>query len=87
MLEEYHEFFNKDEDGIKSKLGQYNIGLVLLKKDKPHKLNWFEKYLLRLNQEKINEKENELENFLDNSNAWQKIYSGSAGNVYIMLAM
>ncbi len=82
MMEEYHEFFNEDEQEIENKLKQYDIKLVLLKKYRPHKLNWFEKYFLQLNQEKINEKENELENFLDSSGDWQKIYNDNVSNVW-----
>ncbi|MFH0923284.1 MAG: hypothetical protein V1825_00975 [Candidatus Falkowbacteria bacterium] len=85
MMEEYHEFFNEDENEINNKLKQYDIKLVLLKKDRPRKLNWFEEYILQMNQEKINKKENELENFLDNSNSWRKIYSDNTSYIYVSL--
>ncbi|MCK4553702.1 hypothetical protein KAU19_01945 [Candidatus Parcubacteria bacterium] len=81
LFEEYHEFFK--EEKVEAKLSQYNIKLVLLKIDKPYKLNWFEKYLLQLNEDKINDKKNYLKDYLEDSSGWQKVYSDEISKVYV----
>ena len=68
---------------MESKLNQYNIGLVLLKIEKKYKLNWFEKYLLQLNEEKINDQKNHLKNYLENSNNWQEVYGDKISKIYV----
>lgn len=81
MLEEYFEFYQ--EEKAKNKLSQYDIKLVLLKIDKPYKINWFEKYALRLNEEKINDQKNYLKDYLEDSNGWEEIYNDEASKVYV----
>ncbi len=81
LFEEYHEFFK--EEKVKIKLDQYDIKLVLLKTDKPYKLNWFEKYVLQLNEEKINSQKNHLKNYLGDSKDWQEVYSDKISKVYV----
>jgi len=81
LFEEYHEFFK--EEKVESKLNQYDIKLILLKIDKPHKLNWFEKYILQLNEEKINDQKNYLKNYLEDSKNWQKVYGDEISKIYV----
>jgi hypothetical protein len=82
LLEEYLEFYKKEKAEIK--LNQYDINLILIaRKGKYIKLNWFEKYFLYFNEEKINNYENNLKNYLDNSPAWQLVYNDNLSNVYV----
>lgn len=80
FLEEYHEFFN--EEKVKEKLEDYGIELVLLKKHKPIKLNWVEKYIFLLNEEKINDVVDYLEEFIKNSDQWRLVYSDDFSYIY-----
>ena len=82
LLEEYYEFFN--ETKIEDKLKQYDIGLVLMpSKISYYKLNWFEKYFLLLNEEKINEYENHFKNYLEQSDNWKLIYNDKISDIYV----
>jgi hypothetical protein len=81
LLEEYYEFTHKEK--ISNKLRQYNIELVLMpNKENYYKLNWFEKYILLLNEEKINKQENHLKNYLEQVKDWELIYSDDVSNIY-----
>jgi hypothetical protein len=81
FLNEYSEFFNKEKVG--NKLKQYNIGLILIPNKKDYiELNWFEKYFLLLNEEKVNKYENHLKNYLEQSNNWELVYSDTVSNIY-----
>jgi hypothetical protein len=82
LLEEYKEFYK--EGKAKEKLNQYDINLVLLKaKNKYYKLNWFEKYFLLLNEDKINTYENHLKNYLENSPKWSEVYIDEVSKIYV----
>jgi hypothetical protein len=82
FLEEYFEFFDKEK--VENKLTQYDIRLILLDiREKKYKLNWFEKYFFWLNEEEINQQENHLKNYLDNSNEWQVVYNDNISRVYV----
>ena len=81
FLEEYNEFFaeGKTED----KLNKYNIGLILMpSKRYYYKLNWFEKYFLLFNEEKVNQYENHFKDYLEQADDWQIIYQDDASVVY-----
>lgn len=81
FLEEYIEFFK--EGGAEEKLKNYNIGLALIKtRDKYMKLNWFEKYFLGFNEEKINKREDHFKNYLNSSSEWQLIYTDNLSQIY-----
>lgn len=85
LLEEYLEFFNKDE--LQGKLSQYNIEAVLMsnEKNKKIKLNWFEKYFLLLNEEKLNNKSNVLFDYLDADKNWKLVYNDHASIIYVKI--
>ncbi|PKL72192.1 hypothetical protein CVV26_02680 [Candidatus Kuenenbacteria bacterium HGW-Kuenenbacteria-1] len=84
FLEEYYDFFNKEK--TKNKLDKYNIQLVLLDiKEKKYHLNWFEKYFLDFNEEEINKNanKNQVKDYLNNSNEWEKVYNDEISNIYV----
>lgn len=80
ILEEYNKFF--EEKKAEEKLNEHNIELTLIPAIKPLKFSWFEKYILGLNEEKINNKKNYLEEFLNNDNHWELIYHDNISKVY-----
>ena len=80
MLEEYYDFFN--EEKVAAKLNQYNIELVLLPIIKKVKLNWFNKYILGLNEEKINNSKNYLKEYLGASSQWKNVYNDTNSIIY-----
>ena len=81
LLEEYCEFFNKEK--TESKLNQYQIKLVLLKINQRIKFNWFEKYILKFDEEKFNSPKNHLKNYLDKTKKWQLVYHDKISRVYL----
>ena len=81
ILEEYYNFF--EEGKSEAKLKQYNIQLVFLRKNLPIKFNSFEKYILGMNEDAVNDKENHMIKFLENSNTWTKIYSDNISYIYV----
>ena len=81
LLEEYFDFF--DEEKVELKLNEYDIKLVLLKLDKKIKINWFEKYVLGLNEKKVNDQKNYLKDYLDNAPEWKLVYNDSISNIYV----
>ncbi len=64
-------------------LKKYDIGLILLEDLVPVKLSWAEKYWLGADENKINQQENYLIKYLDNSPGWRKIYFDSLSLIYI----
>jgi len=83
IMEEYYEFFNKEK--IAKKLSQYNIRLVLIKKDsQKQKVNWFEEFFFGVDEKKLNTNNN-LKEYLDNSKYWQVIYSDKVSNIYLKI--
>ena len=78
LLEEYYEFFDKEK--ISDKLNKYNINLVLDRKYKTIKFNWFEKIFLDL---KDKDKElNPLEKYLSEKSDWELIFENDISFVY-----
>ena len=78
LLEEYYEFSNKEK--ISDKLNEYNINLVLDKKHKTTKFNWFEKTFLGF---KNKDKElNPLEEYLSGEDDWELIFEDDNSFVY-----
>ena len=80
LLAEYFEFFK--EGAAEKKLNEYNIRLVLMNKFRLIKLNWFEKYILGLNEENINKKQRFLEDYLKKSAGWKLIYEDGHSYAY-----
>lgn len=72
FLEEYYDF--NDSDLVKSRLDKYNIDLVFLMNEKKIKLNWYEKYILKMDEAELNS-ENKLKKYLDGEAEWKKIYN------------
>ncbi len=81
LLEEYKDFFNKQK--LEQKLLDYKIDLVVIQKNYPVKFNKLEKSFLGLNEKKINDETNVLQEFLKNSSSWNKIYEDSLGEIYL----
>jgi hypothetical protein len=82
LVEEYLDFFNKDR--IEGKISEHNIGIFLIPAKKDYlKLGWFEKYVLLLNEEKINIYDDELKDYLDSSDKWRLAYRDETSDVYI----
>ncbi len=82
LLEEYLDFFNKDR--IEGKINEHNIGMFLIPAKKDYlKLGWFEKYVLLLNEEKINIYNDELKDYLDGSAKWRLAYRDETSDIYI----
>jgi hypothetical protein len=81
LLEEYCEFFNKEK--TESKLNQYQIKLVLLKINQKIKFNWFEKYVLKFDEEKFNNPKNHLKDYLDKTKKWRLVYHDKISRIYL----
>jgi hypothetical protein len=81
LLEEYNQF--NDEDRVEQKLKEHDIELVLLKKRKAVTLNWFEKYILGLNESIINKERSPLKEFLNDSPDWELAHEDPISLVYI----
>lgn len=86
LLEEYGEFFQEDRQ--EEKLSEYGIELVHLQKLYPIRFNWFEKNLLGFDEEKANSQSNRLEDYLEASDNWEKIYEDKQSIIFkkIMLS-
>jgi len=83
FLEEYFEFSSKDEETTAAKLNQYGINAVLLPRPQKQKLDWFEKYILQIDEDKINESENYLRDYLSSADDWQLTYNDNASIIYM----
>ena len=80
ILEEYYDFFGEDKSA--EMLEKHGVRLVLLKLIKDIKLNWFEKYVFGMNEEKINKIDLYLQDYLDTSPDWQLVYSDDISHIY-----
>ena len=49
------------------------------------KLNWFEKYFLLLDEEKINTQKNNLKEHLDTSGEWSEVYMDEISSIYVKI--
>ncbi len=78
LLEEYYEFFDKEK--ISDKLNKYNINLVLDRKYKTIKFNWFEKTFLGLKDK--GDELNPMQEYLSEKNDWELIFENDASFVY-----
>ncbi|MEA1963380.1 MAG: hypothetical protein U9M94_04050 [Patescibacteria group bacterium] len=78
LLEEYYEFFDKEK--ISDKLDEYNINLVLDRKYKAIKFNWFEKTFLGLRDKDY--ELNPLEEYLSGKNDWKLLFEDDNSFVY-----
>ena len=82
MLAEYYEFMDKEK--IEQKLDEHEIEMLLIKsKYLPIKLNWFEKHILLLNQEKLNDNKYHLREYLDANEAWESVFDDGISVVYV----
>lgn len=77
LLEEYYEFLKKD--GVADKLKQYNIQIVLLPKEKPINLKWYNKLLFHITNEEVNKK-SDLIGYLNNN--WLLAYEDETSYVF-----
>ncbi len=80
-VEEYALFYSNNKNVIKEKLNEYDIKLILLSKDKPVKLNWFDKKIFNIKEENF-KKTNTLIEYLDDSYDWKKIYEDNISLIY-----
>jgi len=80
LLQEYYDFF--DEETLENKLDRYNIKLVFLKINQPIKLNWIDKYVMGLDEEKINDQKNNLKEYLQKNLSWDMIYEDKITQIY-----
>lgn len=80
LLAEYFEFFK--EEKTENKLNEYEIELILLNHPEKIKLNWLDKYIFRLNEEKINENDRYIDDFLRKSENWELLYEDDVSYIY-----
>ncbi|MCK5510717.1 hypothetical protein KAI65_04220 [Candidatus Parcubacteria bacterium] len=78
LLEEYYEFYDKEK--ISDKLDKYNINLVLDRKHKAIKFNWFEKTFLGFKNK--DDKPNPMQEYLSEKSDWELIFENNASFVY-----
>ncbi len=81
LLEEYNTFF--DEAELPAKLNEYNIDMVIIKKDKDYNLGQLEMKFLGLSKDVLKAPENKLTTFLGSSEDWGKIYEDNLSELYI----
>jgi len=81
LLEEYLEFTKTD--ALAKKLKGYNIEAVLWNNDLPkYRLNWLDKFL-GFKEKEINNRQNNLKDWLDASPDWQAVFKDEASTIYI----
>lgn len=78
FLEEYYDFFDKEK--IAEKLNMYNNNLILGKKFKIEKYNWFEKTFLGFKDDYSNK--NPIEEYLKSIKEWNLIFEDDNFFVY-----
>ena len=84
MLEEYRDFYVSET--MESKLAEHGIEMVFMKTSfNEVKLNWFEKYFLLLDEEKINTQKNNLKEHLDTSGEWSEVYMDEISSIYVKI--
>lgn len=81
ILEEYYSFFEKNE--ISNKLNEYDINMVIFNIKTDIKLDWVEKNILKIDENKINTSKNNLLEYLKNSTDWKTLYEDLNTIVYI----
>ncbi len=80
LLEEYMEFSKKNMS--EKKLKEYHIELVLYQKEPPFNFNFIEKKIFKLDEKKLNSTPSYLENFLNSSPNWNKIYEDNMAEIF-----
>lgn len=81
FVEEYQDFFKKNIDKGE-KLSEYGIKLILLRaNDEPIDVGKFEKFFLRINDNKLIPN-NYLKEYLDKSSDWQIVYRDDVSVIY-----
>ncbi len=82
FVEEYDSFF--EENRSKEKLDEYGFEMALLKvKEGKFELNWFEKFFLGGDQNKINETKNHLKDYLEGSPEWNRVFADDLSAIYV----
>jgi len=81
ILEEYLSFF--DTTTNQEKLDEYDIDLIILKKEAKLKLSKLEQSFLDLNPDDYNYEEENIVTFLNTSSLWSKVYEDSISLVYL----
>ncbi|MEI7452372.1 MAG: hypothetical protein WCK37_04210 [Candidatus Falkowbacteria bacterium] len=83
LLEEYKSFYDKDAIKISSKINKHDIKLFMLdNSDNKMKLSWLEKYFFMIDENKVNEKKDELKDYLNTSAEWKIIYQDKLSVIY-----
>jgi len=83
ILQEYKSFYDKDPNKISAKITKHHVGLFLLANSSDKiKLNWLEKYLFLIDENKVNEQKDELKDYLNNSTDWKIIYQDTVAIIY-----
>jgi hypothetical protein len=72
LLEEYLDFF--DSEKTEKKLKEYEIDLIIYRKPAKVKINWFENYVLLMEEKESELEKNKFPTFFQESPAWQKIF-------------
>lgn len=80
MLEEYNDFFDREK--TEEKISSHKIDTVLLAKQQKIKLNWIEKNIFGINEQKISSQANYLRNFLNSSQNWELVYNDDISEIY-----
>jgi len=80
LLQEYYTFFYKET--MEEKLNFYNIDLVMIRLRAPVKLSWLDKYVMRFDEEKINDPRNNLREYLEENSSWSIVYEDKLTIVY-----
>ncbi len=81
ILEEYYSFF--DKNNAYNKLSEYQINMVVFNKKTDTKLDWFEKNILKIDEVKLNNKENVVIDYIKSSSEWTMLYEDSNTFAYI----
>ncbi len=81
ILEEYYNFF--DKSSVYNKLSEYKINMIVFNKKTDTRLDWFEKNILKINEAKLNNKENVVIDYIKGSSEWTMLYEDSNTLAYI----
>lgn len=81
LLEEYHQFFNKER--TPQKLNQYDIDAVLLSKEPKPTFRWYEKTFASF-QALENDKFDELGEYLRSDSEWKIDYEDQNSIIFII---
>jgi hypothetical protein len=81
-VEEYKLFFS-EEKTISELINEYQIELFLIgNQEKKIKINWIDKNIFGIKEEKVKDDKNNLINFLEKNDQFEKIYEDKVGLIY-----